>query len=84
MAFARRAALIAATAALGSVAVAAPAIAEEGGSPKRVRPPGMERMHELMMQGNPGMERMHELMIQGNPGMRRMHEPMTFGAPPQG
>jgi len=26
--------------------------------------PGMQRMHELMTQGNPGMQRMHELMTQ--------------------
>jgi hypothetical protein len=39
--------------------------------------PGMERMHELRMNGNPGMERMHELMMNGNPGMAQMHRQMT-------
>lgn len=39
-------------------------------------PPGMERMHELMVTGNPGMQRMHELSLEGNPGMQRMHELM--------
>jgi hypothetical protein len=37
---------------------------------------GMDRMHELMQQGNPGMQRMHALMQQGNPGMQRMHNHM--------
>lgn len=37
---------------------------------------GMERMHELMQQGNPGMQQMHELMQTGNPGMQRMHNRM--------
>ena len=36
-------------------------------------PPGMERMHELMVTGNPGMQRMHELSLEGNPRMQRMH-----------
>ena len=40
------------------------------------RPPGMERMHALMVTGNPGMQRMHELRLEGNPGMQRMHELM--------
>lgn len=39
-------------------------------------PPGMARMHELMVNGNPGMQRMHELSLEGNPGMQRMHELM--------
>lgn len=39
-------------------------------------PPGMARMHELMVTGNPGMHRMHELSLEGNPGMQRMHELM--------
>ena len=30
-------------------------------------PPGMERMHELMVTGNPGMQRMHELSLRGQP-----------------
>ena len=39
-------------------------------------PPGMARMHELMVTGKPGMQRMHELSQEGNPGMQRMHELM--------
>jgi len=39
-------------------------------------PPGMARMHELMVTGNPGMQRMHDLSLEGNPGMQRMHELM--------
>lgn len=38
-----------------------------------IPPPGMERMHELMVTGNPGMQRMHELSLEANPGMQRMH-----------
>ncbi len=39
-------------------------------------PPGMARMHELMVTANPGMQRMHDLSLEGNPGMQRMHELM--------
>jgi hypothetical protein len=35
---------------------------------------GVQRMHELHMQGNPGMQRMHELHMQGCPGTQRMHQ----------
>ena len=36
---------------------------------------GMQRMHELMMEGNPGMARMHDKMM-GAPGMAAMHNEM--------
>ncbi|MGH2598944.1 MAG: hypothetical protein ACRDJ9_06110 [Dehalococcoidia bacterium] len=70
MRFGRRATLVGAAAAVATVAVGVPALAADPQAPERTRPPGMERMHELMLQGNPGMERMHEMM--------------TSGAPPQG
>lgn len=46
--------------------------------PERTAPEGrgMERMHELLQDGNPGMARMHELMQAGNAGMVRMREHM--------
>ena len=58
-----------------TAAIVTPAVA---GNPDPT-PPGMTRMHELMIQGNPGMARMHELMEAGNPGMERMHELMMRG-----
>jgi hypothetical protein len=47
--------------------------------PRPGQNPGMQRMHELMLNGNPGMARMHQLMVDGNPGLTRMHHPMTTG-----
>ncbi len=61
------------------MAIGSPAFAGESHRAGSCPPPGMERMHELMMQGNPGMERMHKLMQDGNPGMARMHELMMRG-----
>ena len=46
-------------------------------------PQNMDRMHELMMEGNPGMARMHELMMEENPGMARMHGRMMERGPGQ-
>lgn len=36
--------------------------------------PGMERMHELMQDGNPGMQQMHQQMLQ-NDRMMQHHRP---------
>lgn len=52
---------LAATLLAGSAAQAASAADER-------RNLGMQRMHELMQEGNPGMQRMHQLM-QENGGM---------------
>lgn len=68
-----------ALAALFTFSAATAALADPDRPPRSGQVPGMDRMHELMTEGNPGMDRMHELMIDGNPGMDRMHEMMTEG-----
>ncbi|MDQ3384494.1 MAG: hypothetical protein M3503_00540 [Actinomycetota bacterium] len=60
-------------------AVVGPATLASGQQTEPPVPRGMERMHELMREGNPGMKRMHELMREGNPGMKRMHSRMMAG-----
>lgn len=47
--------------ALGTPATAA----QSAASPGRSDVPGMQRMRELMAEGNPGMQRMHQLMRDG-------------------
>ena len=53
---------VVAAAVTATSAVATGAAHAAGGAGRQEGPnPGMERMHELHMQGNPGMQRMHEL-----------------------
>lgn len=78
---ARRAAAGLGVLALTTLGYATLAGADPGNDPRveaapQTPPPGMARMHELMVTGNPGMQRMHELSLEGNPGMQRMHELM--------
>ena len=72
----RASAAFALAAALGAAIVVPAHAADENPTRESPAPPGMTRMHELMVDGNPGMARMHELMMDGNPGMARMHELM--------
>jgi Spy/CpxP family protein refolding chaperone len=54
-------------------AIAFAASAAQAGSDRPHHPnPGMQRMHELHMQGNAGMQRMHELHMDRRQDMHPM------------
>lgn len=76
----RRLAQALVTTGVAIAAVVGPATLASGQQTEPPAPRGVERMHELMKEGNPGMERMHELMEEGNPGMDRMHSRMMSGS----
>ena len=67
-----RGGVIAAAALTTTVLAASAAQAHGSQSEPNHRNPGMQRMHELHMQGNLGMQRMHELHMQGHDGMHSM------------
>jgi hypothetical protein len=76
-----RTALAAGAVAAATAVAAGAAQADPPADHRTHHEPGMQRMHELHMQGNRGMERMHELYMHGNPGMHQMHQmPMGHGS----
>ncbi|MBW3638967.1 MAG: hypothetical protein KY451_03830 [Actinobacteria bacterium] len=54
-----------ALAALFTYSTATAALADPDRAPRSDQVPDMDRMHELMTDGNSGMDRMHELMTEG-------------------
>ncbi|MDP8975249.1 MAG: hypothetical protein M3N28_02565 [Actinomycetota bacterium] len=63
-----------ARAALAAAVVAAAAVGVVGGASVAVAGPRDHRGKYPPPEETPGMQRMHELMVNGNPGMQRMHE----------
>jgi hypothetical protein len=63
-----RTALVAVAVAAATAVAAGAAQADPQADGRTHHKPGMERMHELHMQGNPGMQRMHQMSM--GPGSR--------------